>query len=75
MTLEISNQDHYIELLRKNGFNCFPIPSGQKEADYCYKASRTPHNQVIKQDENYGYIPIMGRGTAIIDIDNKERYR
>jgi len=75
MTLEISNKDHYIELLRKNGFNCFPIPNKQKEADYRYKASRTIHNQVIKQEENYGYIPIIGTGTAIIDLDSKERYR
>ena len=75
MTLEISKKDHYVELLRKNGFNCFPIPRGQKEADYRYKASRTPHNQAIRYDENYGYIPIIGRGNAIIDLDNKERYR
>jgi len=75
MTLEVSKKDYYIELLRKNGFNCFPIPWGQKEADYRYKASRTLHNQVIMEDENYGYIPIIGTGTAIIDLDNKERYR
>jgi len=61
--------------LRKNGFNCFPIPRGQKEADYRYKASRTLHNQVVKPEENYGYIPIIGTGTAIIDLDDKERYR
>jgi len=75
MTLEVSKKDYYIELLRENGFNCFPIPKGQKEADYRYKASRTPHNQIIKPEENYGYIPITGTGTAIIDLDNKERYR
>lgn len=75
MTLEVSKKDYYIELLRKNGFNCFPIPKWQKIADYRYKASRTTHNQTIKEYENYGYIPIIGAGTAIIDFDNKEKYR
>ena len=75
LTVEISDKEHYIKILRNSGFNCFPIPSGQKEADYRYKASRTIHNQIIKQEENYGYIPITGTGTAIIDFDDKERYR
>lgn len=75
LTLEIPDKEHYIELLRSSGFNCFPIPSGQKDADYRYKASRTIHNQIIKQEENYGYIPMIGMGTAIIDYDNKEKYR
>ena len=70
-----SNKNHYIELLRKNGFNCFPIPKKQKIADHRYNASRTLHNQIIKENENYGYIPIIGTGTAIIDFDNKEKYR
>lgn len=75
MVDETSNKEHYIELLRNNGFNCFPIPENQKEADFRYKASRTVHNQVIKEKENYGYIPVIGTGTAIIDLDNKEKYR
>lgn len=75
MTGQKSNKDHYIEILRNNGFNCFPIPKGKKEADYRYKASRTTHTQSIKEDENYGYMPINGTGTAIIDLDDKERYR
>jgi len=75
LTVDILDREHYIEILRNNGFNCFPIPNGQKEADYRYKASRTTHNQTIKQEENYGYIPITGTGTAIIDFDDKERYR
>jgi len=64
-----------IELLRKNGFNCFPISPNQKIADCRYNASRTLHNQIIKENENYGYIPISGTGTAIIDFDDKEHYR
>ena len=76
---EMSNpaetKQNFIELLRKNGFNCFPIPPNQKVADSRYKASKTAHNQSILDDENYGYIPILGMKTAIIDLDDKERYR
>lgn len=61
----------YIKLLRSVGFNCFPIPAMQKEADGRYKAKNTEKNQLIKDDENYGYIPIEGAGTAIVDIDSK----
>ncbi|MDH3766394.1 MAG: hypothetical protein OER82_11380, partial [Nitrosopumilus sp.] len=68
-------RSHYIELLRNNGFNCFPLPENKKESDYRYKASKTTHNQPIAENENFGYIPIEGTGTAIIDLDNKERYR
>jgi hypothetical protein len=75
LTLEISKKDYHIELLRKNGFNCFPIQKKQKIADHRYNASRTLHNQIIKENENYGYIPIIGTGTAIVDFDNKEKYR
>jgi len=74
LTVEISNKDHYIKLFRDNGFNCFPIPLNQKIADYRYNASRTKLNQMIKENENFGYIPISGMGTAIIDLDNKEKY-
>lgn len=70
-----ATKQHFIELLRNNGFNCFPISTNQKVADSRYKASKTAHNQYILEDENYGYIPILGTGTAIIDLDNKERYR
>jgi hypothetical protein len=70
------NRKYYIELLRDSRlFNCFPIPEKQKIADDRYKASRTVHNQVITENENYGYIPIIGTGTAITDFDNKERFR
>ena len=69
------SKHHYIKLLRAAGFNCFPIPAKVKEADYRYKAERTELNQTILDDENYGYIPINGAHTAIIDLDIKERYR
>lgn len=69
------SKNHYIKLLRAAGFNCFSIPAKVKEADYRYKAERTELNQTILDDENYGYIPINGKHTAIIDLDIKERYR
>lgn len=71
----VSSKENYIELFRKNGFNCFPIPAGTKVADHRYNASKTMLNQPIQENENYGYIPLTGTGTAIIDFDNKERYR
>ncbi len=69
------NKKHYIELLRNSGFNCFPIPGRTKIADIRYKASRTLPDQEIKDDENYGFIPIERTGTCIIDLDLKEQYR
>ena len=66
---------HYVELLRNNNFNCFPIPENQKIADRRYNASQTQNNQPISQNENFGYIPVIGKGTAIIDFDHKEKYR
>jgi len=77
----MTDKKHYIKLLRDAGFNCFPIPKypkdypEQKKADSRYKARRTKLNQPINNNENYGYIPIERRGTCIIDLDNKERYR
>lgn len=70
MTKEI-----YIKLFRRNGFNAFPIPNNQKVADKRYQASRTVPNQEIKDHENYGIIPILGKGNCIIDFDDKEKYR
>lgn len=69
------NKNDYIQLLRKTGFNCFPIPGNSKVADSRYKARKTQQNQEIKEDENYGYIPIERTGTCIIDLDVKEEYR
>lgn len=77
----MTDKNEMITILRDNGFNCFPIsryPNSeleQKKADCRYDASRTVHNQIIKENENYGYIPIIGTGSAIADFDNKERYR
>lgn len=75
MTFTDTTKNQYISLLRKYGFNCFPLPGEQKRADYRYKGCGTPLNQEIKDNENFGYIPVAGKGNAIIDIDSKERYR
>ncbi|WP_316506136.1 DUF5906 domain-containing protein [Nitrosopumilus sp.] len=78
MTLEHpqSNlKEHYIKLFRDHKFNCFPIPKNQKIGDYRYNADKTSPNQIISLQENYGVLPTVGNGNAIIDIDNKERYR
>ena len=74
MTGEKSKQD-YIELFRKYKFNCFPIPKNQKVADKRYKASQTTPNQTIHEGENYGVLPTIGSGNAIIDFDSKEQFR
>jgi len=78
MTVEVSRKDYNIELFRKNGFLCFPIPRYTDGKDH--KAGgrnwqNTDPNIIIKQDENYGLKPILGAGTAIADLDDKERYR
>ena len=67
---------YWINLLRENGFNCFPSPrENEKEADYRYSGSRTKLNQIISDNENFGYIPMKGKGNCILDIDSKEKYR
>jgi hypothetical protein len=72
----IKNKKYWIDLLRENGFNCFPIPKeNEKGADYRYNGSRTKLNQIISDNENFGYIPLQGKGNCILDIDNKEKYR
>lgn len=78
MAVEISNnkKDEWIKFFRENNFNCFPIPKNRKEADHRYVANmKTPLNQEILPEENFGVLPIENNGNAIIDIDNKERYR
>jgi len=78
MAVAISHneKDEWIKFFRDNGFNCFPIPKNQKKADGRYVADmKTPLNQPISQEENYGIIPILENGNAIIDFDNKERYK
>lgn len=71
----MTRKQNYIELFRKHNFNCFPIPTNQKIADKRYRASQTTSNQPILENENYGVLPTLGSGNAIIDFDNKERYR
>ncbi len=68
-------KEKYIELLRNNDFNVFPIPENTKVADTRYQAERTVVNQVIRENENYGYIPIKEKHNTIIDLDDKEKYR
>lgn len=70
-----SEKEEFIRFFREHKFNCFPIPPEKKIADFRYKASKTSPNQIIKEEENYGIIPTQGAGNAIIDLDNKERYR
>ena len=74
-TLGSKNKQYYIDLFRKDGLNCFPIPHNTTGADAKQKASRTVREQPIKDEENYGVIPIKGNGNCIIDLDDKERYR
>jgi len=79
--LSKQSKDNFIHLLRKIRFNCFPIPKypdsepEPKKADYRYNGARTSLNQPISENENYGYIAIIGSGNAIVDFDNKEKYR
>jgi hypothetical protein len=71
----LTTKKEFIELFRKNGFNCFPIKPGKKIADSRYKASKTIPDQEITEDENYGIIPTEAGHNCIIDFDNKEQYR
>jgi hypothetical protein len=74
-TLTEITREHYIDLFRQNKFNCFPIAENEKVADYRYKASKTLPNQSIRVNENYGVLPTEGNGNAIIDFDNKDKYK
>jgi len=80
--MENSSKNKIIKFYRDNGYNCFPIKRHSKEsgkdkgADYRYVANmKTPLNQEIKENENYGILPILGNGNALIDFDDKERFR
>jgi len=68
------NKSELINFLRSEGFNCFPIPAGQKAADGRYRASNTEEGQSIQDSDNYGVLP-SSNGTCIIDCDDKERFR
>ena len=77
----MSDKQHFIELFRAHGFNCFPIPQypdsepEPKKADGRYSASTTTPNQPIGENENYGVIALKDAGTCFIDLDHKELYR
>jgi len=73
--MNIEEKNKLIKIFRDSGFNCFPIPKLQKIADFRYKASKTPPNLPIADEENYGIIGVAGAGNCIIDFDNKEEYR
>ena len=73
-TFGIKNKLSYIDLFRRNGFNCFPIPQTQKVAGARYKASRTVREQPIRAEDSYWIIPIHWNGNCIIDLDDKESY-
>lgn len=68
-------KEDFIKFFRVNGFNAFPIPEKKKIADFRYKAAKTTPNQKILPNENYGIIALAGAGTAIVDFDDKEKYR
>jgi hypothetical protein len=63
----VTKKAQIITILKKNEFNCFPIPYGQKNADNRYKGSRTTLNQKIREDENFGYISTKKNCTADFD--------
>ena len=73
--MNVEEKNKLIKIFRDNGFNCFPIPELRKIADFRYKASKTPPNLPIRDEENYGVIGVAGAGNCIIDFDNKEEYR
>ncbi len=82
-TIEVSTKQYYIELFRKLGFNCFPIPirtddtpnQKKKAGDYRYNAENTEYGQIIKENENYGILPTKEGLNAWVDFDDKEEYR
>jgi len=63
----------YIQILRDNGFNCFPInPKSEKQANSIYKGAETKTGQPILDSENYGYMAQTGKGNCIIDFDHQK---
>ena len=65
---KMSKRERTIEILRKNNFNCFPVPTNTKKADGRYDADRTKLNQIIDDKENYGYV--ASKNNCIIDFDH-----
>ena len=68
MMKKMSKRERTIEILRKNNFNCFPVPTNTKKADGRYDADRTKLNQIIDDKENYGYV--ASKNNCIIDFDH-----
>ena len=64
----MTDKSKLVKILRDNDFNCFPVPFGSKAADSRYDAARTKPNQIINEDENYGYIPT--KKNCIVDFDH-----
>lgn len=76
MTVQLNEKEREIELYRKNGFNGFPIPKGQKGADTRYrKDGMTVTNQIIKEDENWGVHGTKEDKNGTVDLDDKESFR
>ena len=84
MSVKVSTKQFYIDLFRKNGFNCFAIPiypdetpNQQKKAgDKRYKAQgQTKPNQIISENENYAILPTKEGRNCIVDLDDKKKYR
>ncbi len=83
MALTVSTKAFFIDLFRKNGFNCFPIPirsddtptQDKKAGDFRYNGDKTEYSQVIKETENYGVLPTKDGKNAWVDFDDKEEYR
>jgi len=76
VTVRLSPKDEWIEFFRNEKFICFPIPAYTKIADYRYRSEgKTNPNQKINEKENYAVLPTKEGKNAIIDFDNKEKYR
>ncbi len=77
----MTTKEHYIELFRKNGFNCIPLQRYHKseletkKADWRFDSRNTKLNQPIKKNENYGVVPTIDGKNCILDLDDKERFR
>uniref|UniRef100_A0AAT9J7A3 ORF35 n=1 Tax=Nitrosopumilaceae spindle-shaped virus TaxID=3065433 RepID=A0AAT9J7A3_9VIRU len=75
------DKNHYIDLFKQAGFNCFPLVRyrqgevNTKRADTRYQARRTPRDLPILEHENYGVMGTIENKGGVLDIDEKEKYR
>lgn len=69
----MDNNINYSDFLRSNGFKVFPLKKNSKEAGPEWKGEDTLTDYTISG--NYGYSPVLNSGTAILDLDDKERFR